>query len=353
VSKTSIEWTRGDDGTAGATWNPVRGCRKISPGCKHCYAETFAERFEGVAGHPYELGFKPRTVPDALDAPLRWKRPRRVFVNSMSDLFLEDFSNEYIAAVFGVMAAAPQHTFQVLTKRAKRMREWFEWVASNAASRCSEAAVWATTVDEMFPEQLSDVPAPWPLPNVWTGVSCEDQPRLIERVEDLRHIPAAVRFMSLEPLLGPLDFEVDPDATSRRLGVLTCPVCRGWGGSLTSLVPDVNGNEQMKDCTHCRSSGCAIDWAIIGGESGPGARPFDAVWARSIVAQCRLGAVACFVKQFGSHPIDGRISSDVIRMKDRKGGDPSEWPPGDWPREFPLADNHVLANAARLPEYSP
>src|SRR5581483_10758111 len=125
VSENSaIEWTE-------STWNPVRGCDKVSAGCKNCYAETFAERWRGINGHPFEQGFDLRLVPEALDKPLRWRRPRKIFVNSMSDLFHEDIPNEYIAAVFGVMAACPQHTFQVLTKRAARMRDWFEWLPSH------------------------------------------------------------------------------------------------------------------------------------------------------------------------------------------------------------------------------
>ncbi len=161
---TRIEWT--DE-----TWNPLRGCTKVSPGCKHCYAETFAERFRGVPGHPFEQGFNLRLAPHKLDEPLRWQRPRRVFVNSMSDLFHEDVPLDYIQRVFGVMAEASKHTFQVLTKRSGRL------VALH--------------------EQL-----PWPA-NVWMGVSVESR-AYVQRIEDLVQVPAAVRFLSCEPLLGPI-----------------------------------------------------------------------------------------------------------------------------------------------------
>jgi len=160
----AIEWTN-------ATWNPVRGCTKVSPGCKHCYAETFAERFRGVPGHPFEQGFDLRLVPSALALPLSWRRGRLVFVNSMSDLFHDDVPDEYIVRVFAVMREARQHQFQVLTKRAERM------VA--LASRVG-------------------VP-----PNVWMGVSVENADHQ-DRIDLLREVPAEVRFLSLEPLLGPL-----------------------------------------------------------------------------------------------------------------------------------------------------
>lgn len=209
----SIEWTD-------ATWNPVRGCTKISPGCKHCYAETFSERFRGVPDHPFEHGFDLRLVPSALELPKRWRRGRLVFVNSMSDLFHEDVPAEYIARVFEVMRDCPQHQFQVLTKRAERLAEL--------------------------------APTLRAAPNVWLGVSVESA-KYTARIQLLRRAPAHVRFLSIEPLLGPV-------------------------GSL-------------------RLDG--IHWVIVGGESGPRARPMKADWVRSIRDQCRRANVPFFFKQWG------------------------------------------------------
>lgn len=209
----AIEWTD-------ATWNPVRGCTKISPGCKHCYAETFAERFRGVPGHPFEQGFDLRLVPDALELPLRWRSPRRIFVNSMSDLFHEDVPETFVRQVFDVMRLASQHAFQVLTKRSARMAEL------------------ARTLD---------VPN-----NVWMGVSIENED-YTSRIDDLMRVPAKVRFLSIEPLLGPI----------RRLSL------------------------------H------GIHWVIVGGESGPRARPMDPGWVRSIRDQCAEAGVPFFFKQWG------------------------------------------------------
>jgi protein gp37 len=169
----SIEWTD-------ATWNPVRGCTKISPGCSHCYAETFAERFRGVKGHPFEQGFDLRVVPDKLHDPLLWRRPRRIFVNSMSDLFHDAISDEYIAAVAGVMVEAHWHTYQVLTKRSARMRDLLKTRLRFAADQA----------------------------HIWWGVSVENRRHGIPRIEHLQSAPASIRFLSIEPLLedlGPLD----------------------------------------------------------------------------------------------------------------------------------------------------
>src|SRR3954468_13297094 len=150
-----IEWTQ-------ATWNPVTGCSKVSPGCARCYAETFAERWRGVKGHAYEQGFDLRLVPGKLDAPLRWKKPRRIFVNSMSDLFQEDVPDEYIAAVFGIMAAAPQHTFQVLTKRAERMARWFELFDLAGQVDWFKHVALAGRIEEYFaPERTAPIQG-WP-----------------------------------------------------------------------------------------------------------------------------------------------------------------------------------------------
>jgi len=218
AERSRIEWTD-------ATWNPVRGCTKISPGCKHCYAETFAERFRGVPGHPYERGFDLRLVPEKLTEPLLWSEPKMVFVNSMSDLFHEDVPDDYIAAVARVMAAANWHTFQVLTKRARRLRSLLE-------------------TRLLFASRLA---------HVWWGVSVEDKRHGAPRIDELRAAPASVRFLSIEPLLEDI-------------------------GQI-----DLTG----------------IHWVIVGGESGPGARPIAKSWVENIRRQCSSGRVPFFFKQWG------------------------------------------------------
>ncbi|HXH47777.1 MAG TPA: phage Gp37/Gp68 family protein [Terriglobia bacterium] len=216
--ESSIEWTD-------ATWNPVRGCTKVSPGCKHCYAETFAERFRGVVGHPYEQGFDLRLVPEKLGEPLRWRSPKMVFVNSMSDLFQDGISDDYIAAVAKVMAHAKWHTFQVLTKRAVRLHKLLSTKLRSIARE----------------------------PHIWWGVSVENRQYGFPRIDQLRSTPAAVRFLSVEPLLEDL------------------------------------GRLNLK----------GIHWVIVGGESGPGARPMDEKWVLSIRNQCRRAGVPFFFKQWG------------------------------------------------------
>jgi protein gp37 len=228
----AIEWTE-------ATWNPVTGCRKVSPGCAHCYAETFAERWRGVPGHPYEQGFDLRLWPGRLALPLEWTRPRRIFVNSMSDLFHEDVPDEFIHRVFATMVRADWHIFQVLTKRPERMAR----MASGL---------------------------PWPC-NVWMGVTIENN-RWVGRASLLRQVPASVRFVSAEPLLGELR---DLDLSS-------------------------------------------IDWLIAGGESGPKHRSPQADWFRDLRDRCTSEHVAFFFKQWGGRTpkaggrlLDGREWSEM------------------------------------------
>jgi len=217
-SQSTIEWTD-------ATWNPVRGCTKISPGCKHCYAETFAERFRGVKDHPYERGFDLRLVPEKLAEPLRWRTSKMIFVNSMSDLFHDAVPDNYIVAVAQVMVAAKWHTYQVLTKRSERLRTLLN-------TRLRFAA-----------EQR----------HIWWGVSVEDKKYGLPRIEDLRSANAEVRFLSVEPLLEDI-------------------------GKL-----DLQG----------------IDWMIVGGESGAGARPMKKEWVLPLRDQCKRSGVPFFFKQWG------------------------------------------------------
>jgi protein gp37 len=263
-----------------------------------------------------------RFIPGELDAPLRWRKPQRIFVNSMSDLFHHSLTNEEIAAVFGVMAACPQHTFQVLTKRPERAREWFQWLSERAqesgdrsdlALRCSREAY--TVVMERYP--LHKVKGtllryPWPLPNVWLGVSVEDQKTADDRISVLLELPAAVRFISYEPALGDVSLFAFLKGRVRDncLDILKSPPMPG------------------------------LDWVIVGGESGHGARPFDVAWARSVVEQCRAAGVACFVKQLGADPFcdhqkHGVTLKEPLPLRDRKGGDWSEWPENLRVRQFP------------------
>lgn len=214
----TIEWTD-------ATWNPVRGCVKVSPGCKHCYAETFAERFRGVPGNAYEQGFDPILVPQMLLEPLTWSGPRLVFVNSMSDLFQAAVPDDYVEAVADVMLTARWHTYQVLTKRASRLREVLTGPLRDAASAA----------------------------HIWWGVSVEDRRYGIPRIRELQSAEARVRFLSVEPLLEDVG-ELPLDG---------------------------------------------IHWVIVGGESGPGSRPMDAGWVRSIRDQCKQARVPFFFKQWG------------------------------------------------------
>jgi len=249
-ASSKIEWTD-------STWNPVRGCTKISPGCKHCYAETFAERFRGVKGHPFEFGFDLRLVPEKLGDPIRWITPRKIFVNSMSDLFHEEVSDEYIEKVCRVMLAANWHTYQILTKRADRMSRLLR-------TKLKKAAV---------------------APHIWWGVSVENKEHGLPRIDLLRKARPALPFLSVEPLL-------------ENLGEF-----------------DLTG----------------IRWVIVGGESGPGARPIAVSWVRSIRRQCRAANVPFFFKQWGGvrkaetgRSLDGRTYDEFPTISARPVASPQE-----------------------------
>ncbi len=248
----SIEWTD-------STWNPVTGCTKISPGCKHCYAERMAIRLAGMNQPRYRNGFEVTLQPDLVRLPLRWRQPRVIFVNSMSDLFHEDVPEPFIAEVFDTMIAAHWHTFQILTKRADRLGE----IAPHL---------------------------PWPI-NVWMGVSIES-PRYVSRIEPLRTVPAAVRFLSVEPLLAPIPF--------------------------LSLS--------------------GIDWVIVGGESGPGARPMEAQWVREIRDRCVVSGVPFFFKQWG-----GVRKGRTGRLLDGRTWDEMPGPVLRWQHSGPPGTAHTYA----------
>ena len=265
--RTGIEWTD-------ATWNPIRGCTRVSEGCRNCYAEVMASRFCGP-GQPYEGVAKDgrwtgeiRVVEKALEQPMRWKRPRRIFVNSMSDLFHEGVSDEVIIKVLNVAIQCPQHVFQVLTKRPERM-----------------AGVLQSCSNEVFGKCLSGEPtvSDWPIPNLWLGVSVENQATADERIPLLMQTPAAVRWLSMEPLLGGVDIA----------RWLRCGLC----GS-----NEQHGNEKASGCWHDSRYWARhrlIDWVVLGGESGPGSRPMHPDWARSIRDQCAEAGVAFLFKQWG------------------------------------------------------
>lgn len=344
--KTGIEWTRGDDGKRGATWNPVTGCSKTSAGCDRCYAQTFAERWRGTPGHYFEHGFDVQLRPDKLDQPLRWKRPRRIFVNSMADLFHKDVPDEYIARVFAVMAMASQHTFLILTKRHARMRSFVQ-----DDCRCGKGHVpgihlrsamdWAGT-----PRSPTYVPGvvggdvyferQWPLPNVWLGVSVEDQHWADVRVPALLRTPAAVRFLSCEPLLGPVDLTAWMPAGYARWHCGGCG--RFFGGEYQQRCPQC-GWEGYWSGSHIGNGnpgGQPLSWVIAGGESGPGARRCDVEWLRSLKDQCAAASVPVFVKQLGS-VLGKELGAGP------KGGDMDAWPEDLRYREFPRAPEAVTA----------
>lgn len=268
------------------TWNPIRGCTRVSPGCENCYAERAALRspaYNGLVkidarGRPAWTG-EVAFVPELLDQPLHWRRPRKIFVNSMSDLFHEKLSDDRVAEIFAVMAASPRHTFQVLTKRAERMCEllvqapFMGMVAEKLHARDFHALA----------ENLR-----WPLPNLWLGVSVEDQRRADERLPLLAAAPAEVKWISAEPLL-----------------------------------------EQI----NVRDYVAGLDWIVVGGESGPRARPFRLSWAYDLQYQAALGGASFFLKQLGSKPIN--VAGEPMALKDWHGKVPEEWPEELREQEFP------------------
>jgi protein gp37 len=285
MGDTDIGWTH-RPGTRGRSWNPTQGCALKSEGCRNCYAMRMAARFakDGWSRGLINLrtgkwNGEARLATHKIDEPLRWREPSTVFVNSMSDLFYEGFLNEQIAAVFGIMAACPQHTFIVLTKRAERLPQWFAWVDDetarldwmrdprrpNAAPAIHKIMEWLGRLMPpgfVFRENVSDV---WPLPNVWIGVSVENREHGVPRIDDLRRTPAAIRLLSCEPLLEDL-------------------------GKL-----DLTG----------------ISWLIDGCESGFGARPANEAWFRSLRDQCAVAGVSYFHKQM---MVSGRLETDLSRF---------------------------------------
>ena len=296
-SNSKIEWTQGDDGTPGATWNPVTGCVKVSPGCDHCYAETFAERWRGIAGHHFENGFDVTLRPERLGQPLRWRKPRRIFVNSMSDLFHEAVPDEFIAEVFAVMSGSPQHTYQVLTKRHARMRSLLS--SPDFRAEVARCAGRRFENGDLMHDQVAY--RHWPLPNVWLGVSVEDQKWADIRIPALLKTPAAVRFLSCEPLLGPVDLDRWMPAGTARWH---CGGCRTFfSGEWQQVCPrcDRMGYWSGSHVGNGHPGGQPLSWIICGGESGPKARPMHPAWARQLRDQSAAASVPFFFKQWGAH----------------------------------------------------
>lgn len=317
-ARSKIEWTN-------ATWNPIRArnketggvghfCVHVSPGCANCYAERMQKRFNNPIRYAAQDREKVEIFldNDVLTAPLRWRKPRMIFVCSMTDLFEDGHPDGWIDSVFAVMALCPQNKFQVLTKRAKRMRGYMTNLGRNRAR-------WQTD-HQRIPYAIDDTlggrEPPWPLPNVWLGVSVEDQEHANERIPDLLATPAAVRFVSVEPMLGPVDLHLGRLRATPRENDAPADLHRASDNTL---------------------------WLICGGESGPGARPFDLQWARQIIAQCKAANVPVFMKQIGARP-QGEWKPGLGFIPpgdpwwtrgDRKGGSPDEWPEDLRVREFP------------------
>lgn len=317
-----IEWTD-------ATWNPITGCSIVSPGCTNCYAMKLAgtrlKHHESRKGLTRDTKAGPAWTGEVrlneswLDQPLRWTRPRRIFVCAHGDLFAENVPDEWIDRVFAVMALAPQHTFQVLTKRARRMRDYVNGLTCDGARRFNIAEAAGRMMEDGDEAHDWVANAAWPLPNVWIGVSAEDQQRADERIPDLLATPAAVRFISAEPLLGPI-----------HLGNLRqCDHCgaipkRLWDGD---PYADPSSVWTARRCPlhYDPGDGCdgvlvGVDWVIVGGESGQGARPMHPAWVRSLRDQCADTGTAFFFKQWG------------------------EW--GEWDTQSPVRDYPDIAMSA-------
>jgi protein gp37 len=274
-NKSKIEWTD-------ATWNPVTGCTKVSEGCRNCYAKTFAERFEGTLGHYFETGFNVTLRPNKLLEPIKWRKPKKIFVNSMSDVFHPDVPEWYIDQIFGVMLAnhvlerQAEHSFQLLTKRPERMKEYLNTKPAELIKRWSESLDGVVIMDDAdvcFSEYVNgflDKTDFFPLPNLWLGVSVENQNAADERIPLLLETPAAIRFLSCEPLLGPVN--------------------------ISPYLWDMGSLDFEKNKV---STEDGLGWIIAGGESGHKARPMHPEWVRSLRDQCQAAGVSFHFKQHG------------------------------------------------------
>ncbi len=281
ADKTGIEW-------ADATWNPIRGCSRVSEACRFCYAEDQAARiiksdrergvpegagaYDGLLAKGGQWNGTIRLVPELFDQPLRWNKPRRIFVNSMSDLFHEAIPENVIDKIFAVMALATKHTFQVLTKRPERM---LAYLSTPGRDGVIKGTAWEL-LGHMPKQDSAGMKAPWPLPNVWLGVSVEDQASANERIPMLLKTPAAVRWLSMEPLLGAIDLERIQEPSGDVFNATY-----GW--------PEAGTLQRVR----------GVDWVVVGGESGPEARPMHPDWATALRDQCSRGGVPFLFKQWG------------------------------------------------------
>jgi len=314
---------------ADATWSPVTGCSSASAGCLNCWAKQFSRRFSkpGQWGEGWERG--PRFRPEELEKPLHWRKPRRILTCSVGDLFHEDVYFGHVAAMFAVMASTPQHTYLVLTKRHERMAHFFEWLERTAANaqvlflndplswRRGQILAGAALRKSIKTRAATEIAeAGWPLSNVWLGCSVEDQAAADARLPILLELAARGwhTWASVEPLLGPVDLQLDAGCESG-----------GPQGWIASPGPE---------------------WVVVGGEAGPGARPCRVEWVRDVVRQCREAGTACYVKQIGARPRANNVigwnahmewnpDGYSPRLRSRSGADPDEWPPDLRVREFP------------------
>jgi protein gp37 len=320
AQSSDIEWTD-------ATWNPLAGCTPVSPGCLNCYAAGMAVRLAAMGkadyaprreseqlGTPYDkhtpaktvhlavrnngravFTGEVRTLPHKLSEPLKWKKPRRVFVNSMSDLFHKDVPFEFIDQVFGVMAITPEHTYQILTKRPERMAEYMQSLMTPEGHMRAIQARDKNNFDQQLHGAILRLRMGTPLPNVWLGTSVENQATADERIPHLLRVPAAVRFLSMEPLLGPVDLRRVRFAPTQTVDAFT----GRW--SWNEAYPHTDGG--FADLSG-KKENASIRWVIVGGESGPNSRSCNIDGIRSIIKQCHAAGVPCFVKQLGAKPFD-------------------------------------------------
>ena len=321
-----IEWTD-------RTWNPATGCTKVSAGCKNCYAEKTAKRLRAMGSKGYQCDCAPdpsgprgecygcspfdvRLHHDRIAEPLRWRKPAMVFVCSMGDLFHEDVPFKFIAAIFGVMAACPQHTFQVLTKRPERAAAWFKW--AEHADICGHVCYMFDAIGFERGCGAAFDPPDWPLPNVWLGTTAENQEQADKRIPLLLQCPAAVRFVSVEPMLGPVDLSKWLPHVGR------CELCWSQAGTRMHEGFDSKTDAYYQVMKEAEQSGALctrrIDWVICGGESGPGARPMHPSWPRGLRDQCAAAGVAFSFKQHGEWiPSDLPVPGARVCAVDRSG----------------------------------
>jgi protein gp37 len=341
---TKIEWVKNSDGSQGKTWNPVTGCTKISPGCLNCYAERMSKRLAGRCGYPADEPFRVTRHHERLEEPLRWRKPQMVFVCSMGDLFHDDVPDGFIMDVWRIMGRCQQHTFQILTKRPERMKAWFERWADAEGDNMEFIGARGPVEIRMkhksqramlFAEMLDGWGAPpegcayplydwaegvqrWPtvLPNVWLGVTVEDQQRADKRIPLLLQTPAAVRFVSVEPMLSSVNLRgylmqgTDPGK---------CANCgKGHGFSRCPNYGGINTTDNEYNCTQFKRQNFAIHQVIVGCESGPKRRHTDIAWIRSLRDQCVAADVPFFLKQMDvgdqlvkMPELDGRVWADV------------------------------------------